>query len=402
MARPQSRRWLTLGTALVLAVLLVYAFWPGPTPVDTGPVRLGPMVKTLDEEGRTRVRQPYVVAAPVDGRLLRVALEAGDEVVAGETLLARLLPAAPGLLDRRRREQALAGVAAAEAALGVARAERERARAELALAEAELVRGTRLHEQGAVTAAGLDAARRAARVARATLDSAGAALRLREAELAQARAQLLEADAGGGTDQQPLALIAPVSGRVLQLLQKSETVLAAGTPIMELGDPEGDLEVVVELLSTDAVQVVPGMGVIIDHWGGPAPLAGVVERVEPRGFTKFSALGVEEQRVNAVIRFAGEPARRRSLGHGYRVEARIVVWQEEAALIAPSSALFRDGERWAVLVVEGRRARLTPVRVGHDNGVEAQILAGLEAGQRLVLYPAPGLEDGARVRPRED
>ncbi|MDX1268181.1 MAG: HlyD family efflux transporter periplasmic adaptor subunit, partial [Oceanisphaera sp.] len=194
-------------------------------------------------------------------------------------------------------------------------------------------------------------------------------------------------------------LLAPVSGRVLQRLVQSETVVAAGTAIMEIGDPERDLEVLVELPSAEAVRVTPGNRVLIDHWGGPQPLAGVVERIEPRGFTKFSALGVEEQRVNVLIRFDGEPEARRGLGHGYRVEVRIIVWQDDKALMAPSSALFREGEQWAVLVVQGNRARLTRVEVGHDNGRQAQIVAGLSEGQQLVLYPAPELADGTRIVP---
>lgn len=397
MASRQSRKGILLAVTLLLAGLLGYAFWPRPIAVDTGLVQRGTMMVTIDEEARTRVRERYVVSAPVAGQLLRVTLEAGDAVLVGETELARLVPTPVSLLDARAREQAQAAVKAAEAALQVARAEVGRAEAASQLANAEWVRNQRLYRRGNVSASGRDQAQQSARAATATLKAARAAVVQRQAELAVARAQLEQNRPGNA--EVGIPLLAPVSGRILQRLVQSETVVAAGTAIMEIGDPERDLEVLVELPSAEAVRVTPGNRVLIDHWGGPQPLTGVVERIEPRGFTKFSALGVEEQRVNVLIRFDGEPEARRGLGHGYRVEVRIVVWKDDKALMAPSSALFREGEQWAVLVVQGNRARLTWVEVGHDNGRQAQIVAGLSEGQQLVLYPAPELADGTRIVP---
>ncbi|MBR9857791.1 MAG: efflux RND transporter periplasmic adaptor subunit [Gammaproteobacteria bacterium] len=397
MASRQSRKGILLAVALLLTGLLGYAFWPRPISVDTGQVRRGTMMVTIDEEARTRVRERYVVSAPVAGQLLRVTLEAGDAVLAGETELARLVPVPVSLLDARAREQAQAAVKAAQAALQFARAEVGRAEAASQLADAEWLRNLQLYRRGHVSASVRDQAQQSARAAAAALKAARAAVVQRQAELAVARAQLEQHSPGNA--EAAIPLLAPVSGRVLQRLVQSETVVAAGTAIMEIGDPERDLEVLVELPSAEAVRVAPGNRVLIDHWGGPQPLAGVVERIEPRGFTKFSALGVEEQRVNVLIRFDGEPEARRGLGHGYRVEVRIIVWQDDKALMAPSSALFREGEQWAVLVVQGNRARLTRVEVGYDNGRQAQIVAGLSEGQQLVLYPAPELNDGTRIAP---
>ncbi|QIB64095.1 efflux RND transporter periplasmic adaptor subunit [Kineobactrum salinum] len=406
MARRQSRTWITLGAALLLSLLLAYAFWPRPTLVDLGQTAREAMMVTIDEEARTRVRDAYSVSAPVDGRLLRVELEAGDTVTGGDTVIARMLPRNVSPLDSRSRGEALAALDAAAASLRMAQADLDRAIAEREWADRELERIGKLFASEQASEAERDEARRAARTLTAAQKTAAAAVAMREAELANARARLIsfadnDADrAGHDGSAAAIALTAPVSGRVLQILQESETTVAAGTPILEIGDTENDLEIIVELLSTDAVQVAAGNRVLVEHWGGAGTLEGTVERVEPWGFTKFSALGVEEQRVNAVIRFRGPPARRRSLGHGYRVETRIVVWEDDSALTAPSSALFRDGERWAVFVVENNRARLTPVEAGHNNGLQAQILDGLEPGQTVVLYPGPGLEDGTRVAQR--
>lgn len=269
-----------------------------------------------------------------------------------------------------------------------------------------------LFDQQIATRAELDSAIRNARASSAALDTARAAIAMREAELANARARLIsfnelpDRQTELTENANTIPLTAPISGHVLQILQKSETTLAAGTPVMEIGDTAKDLEVIVELLSTDAVQVAAGNRVIIDNWGGSQPLEGRVERVEPWGYTKYSALGVEEQRVRGIIRFISEEPERRKLGHGYRVEARIVLWETDAALTAPASALFRDGEvrdseQWAVFVVENNRARLRQVQVAHNNGVSAHIIDGLEAGETVILYPGPDLADGSRVARRK-
>lgn len=422
-ARRRSRIWMTWGTGVLLVGAFGYAFWPTPVQVDLGEAVRAPMVVTIDEEARTRVRDAYVVSAPIAGRLLRVEVEPGDAVAGGETTIARMLPLNPSALDIRTREQARASVNVAEAALRVARADLNKAMADQELAEHDLERSRALRKSGTVSLAALEQAERAARAADAALDMAKAAISMREADLANARARLISfgdraVNAGSGAVDNPVSgptgadaipLTAPVSGRILQVTQKSETTLAAGAPILEIGDITNDLEIVAELLSTDAVQVAAGDRVIIDDWGGPDILNGLVERVEPWGFTKFSALGVEEQRVNTIIRFSDPLARRAGLGHGFRVEVRIVIWAGEDVLTIPSSALFRQssggsgsgGGRWAVFTVVGGRAHLTPVEVGRNNGVQAQILSGIQAGDTIILYPGPGLTDGARVQRRE-
>lgn len=407
MAKRKSRIWIGLGTGAALAVALGYAFWPRPVMVDISEVTRAPLVITIDEEGKTRVRDAYVVSAPIAGRLLRVEVEPGDAVRGGETTIGRMLPLPPSALDIRTREQAKAAVSAAEAAVRVARADLNKAMADKDLADLDLERARALRESGTVAQAALDRAERAWRSANASLDTARAAISMREADLANARARLIgfgdRAAPGTGVParEESIPLVAPVSGQILQVMQKSETTIAAGAPILEIGDISNDLEIVVELLSTDAVQVSAGDRVLIEKWGKPYPLSGVVERVEPWGFTKFSALGVEEQRVNAIVAFTDPLVRRESLGHGFRVEARIVIWESDDALVAPSSALFRERGGWAVFAVRGGQARLVPVEVGRNNGVSAQILGGLDAGARIVLYPGPGLGDGTRVRQRK-
>ena len=293
---------------------------------------------------------------------------------------------------------------AAEAALRRARAERDRAVADKELADEELGRARQLREARTVSQAALDSAIREARAATAALHTAEAAIAMREAELASKRASLIGLDDQGPTGDRgsanAIAIHAPATGRVLRVIQESESTLAAGTPVLEIGNVDEDLEVLVELLSSDAVQVSPGDRVLFEGWGGPDALSGVVERVEPWGFTKVSALGVEEQRVNTIIRFTDPPEVRAKLGDGFRVEAKIVVWEDEDALIVPSSALFRDGQDWAVFVAADGTARLRQVEIGRNNGVEAQLLGGLEPGERVVLYPASELADGTRVSER--
>lgn len=407
MPRKRSRTIITWGTVAVLAAVLVFAFWPRPTLVDMGAVTRGQMTLTVDEEGRTRVHDAYVLATPVAGRLLRVDVLPGDAVVGGETVVAQMLPSYPTALDLRSRAQAQAGVTAAEAALRLARAELNKASADHELARTELQRNRQLRADGAVSAADLDRAVRTARVTEAQLGTATATIAMRQAELANARAALISfrdtgpTGSGDGGTPAPIPLYAPATGQVLQRLQESETTLPAGTAIMAIGNVGNDLEVVVELLSTDAVRVSPGDRVIFEGWGGPGILNGVVDRVEPFGFTKFSALGVEEQRVNTIIRFADPPAARRTLGHGYRVEARIVVWEDANALIVPSSALFRDGKDWVVFRVRDGKARLQHVGVGRNNGIEAQVVEGLAPGDQVILYPPAGLTDGAAVAQRK-
>lgn len=406
MARRRSRRILTLSaTALVIAALAA-AFWPRAVLVDLGTVRRGDLVVTIDEEGRTRVHDTYVVSTPVAGRLLRVGVEPGDAVEKGKSVVARMLPTNPSVLDVRTREQARAAVTAAEAALRVALADLNKAVADKALAESDLERAQTLVEADRVSKAALERATREARAAEAVVDRAEAAISVRQAELANARAQLIGFDDQGlasaisPQESDAIPLYAPATGRVLQVIQQNETTLPAGAPIMEIGDIDGDLEVVAELLSTDAVRVREGNRVIIDKWGGDEPLAGVVDQVFPLGFTKFSALGVEEQRVNAVIAFADRDAYRGRLGHGFRVEVRIVIREEKDVPLIPASALFRSGSGWAVFVVENGVVAERPVDLLASNGIDAGIAKGLSEGEQVVLYPAAGLAPGVKVKQR--
>ncbi|MEM9026805.1 MAG: HlyD family efflux transporter periplasmic adaptor subunit [Pseudomonadota bacterium] len=413
MARRQTRTWMMLAVAVALAGALVFAFWPRPTIVDIGKVKRESMLVTIDEEARTRVHDAYVVSAPIGGRLLRVEVLAGDRVKSGRSVIARMLPLNPPALDIRTRQQARAAVTSAEAALRVARADLEKAIAEKDFAEVDLERKRKLSDRGISAKAALDIAERAWRAATATLDVAKATIAMKEADLANARAQLISfvsvapppqagqpSNLGMTEADTTIPLTAPISGRILRVIQESETTVAAGAAILEIGDISNDLEVVAELLSTDAVQVTAGDRVIIRKWGGSDELNGVVERVEPWGFTKTSALGVEEQRVKAIIKFTDQPSRRRNLGHGYRVETQIVIWEAKSALTVPSSALFRHDGQWAVLANVGGVARLRLLKIGRNNGVQAEVLDGIPEGEEVILYPGPSLRDGGGVARR--
>lgn len=409
MARKRSRSFLTVATIVALGAALTFAFWPRPTRVDIGNVTTDTMRVTIDEEGRTRVRDAYVISTPVAGRLLRVEVDPGDPVEKNETIVAQMRPTNPAVLDVRSREQARFAEAAANAALRLARAELNRAIADKELANTDLTRIQTLRRKGTVSQVELDRAVHEARATQSAFDTAEAAIEIRQAELENARAQLIGFEDQqrlgtmgaqiGHTDEIPIR--APITGQVLRIMQQSETTLPVGAAIMEVGNIDSDLEVLVELLSTDAVQVAPDDRVLIEKWGGPGTLDAVVTRVDPWGFTKFSALGVEEQRVNTILRFDDSKPAQMGLGHGFRVEARIIVWEDDNALIVPSSALFREGQSWAVFLVEDGTAKLRQVDIGHNNGVQAQVVKGLESGDRVILYPASGLSDGMRVAQRE-
>lgn len=401
-AKKRSRPILTTCVVLLVAGALAAAFWPKPTIVDMGDVTRGTMRLTIDEEGRTRVRDAYVVSTPVAGQLQRVSVQPGDPVVRGETIVAHMRPANPAALDVRTREQAFAAVSAAKAALRVARADLNAALANRELAQTELARKEQLVERGITSDAVLDRARQTARVMRANVDTAEAAISMREAEIVNVEAQLIGFDDHGlavavGTSSDNIPLYAPTDGRILRVIQQSETSLPTGAPIMEIGNIANDLEVVVELLSTDAVQVAVGDPVIIADWGGSTELKGEVIRVDPFGITQYSALGVEEQRVNAVIAFNSRPEDYSGLGHGFRVETKIIVWEAEETLIVPASALFRSRDAWAVFVVTDGTAQLRTIEIGPNNGIEAQVTRGLSEGDSVILYPSSGLSEGMSV-----
>lgn len=400
-----SRLYLTGGAVILVGAALTAAFWPRSMMVDMGTVTRGPMNVTIDEEGRSRVRNAYIISTPVAGRLLRVQVDPGDPVVLGDTVVAHMRPSNPVALDVRTRKQASTAVDGAKAASQVARADLKATVANRDLTQSELARTEALAAKGIMTHAELDRARQEARVALAHVETAKAAIAMRQAEVANAQAQLIgfndhSLDTTIGPDSDDIPITAPVSGRILRIMQQSETTLPAGTPIMEIGDVGGDLEIIVELLSTDAVQVNIKDRVIIDDWGGQETLTGEVVRVDPFGVTKFSALGVEEQRVSAVIRLVSSAETYAGLGHGFRVEARIVIWEDNNILIVPASALFRERGEWAVFLVDNGSAVLRPITLGRNNGVEAQVLNGLDEDDQVVLYPSSELSEGMSIRQR--
>jgi len=380
-------------SVVVIGTLTAIALWPSAVAVEVATVSRGPLVVTVDEEGRTRVRDRFVVTAPVTGRVLRIELEPGDRVARGD-VVARLQPESPPLLDARMRAEANAAVDSTQASLGHARAEEQRARAALAQAQRDLARTRRLTAAGVTTKQDLEAREADALVAEEAVNAAAFAVRAASAEVerAQARVGTSVSARGGGA----VVVKSPADGVVLQRLRESESVVPAGEPLIEIGDP-AQIEIVTDLLSTDAVRVRPGARAMIEQWGGETALAATVRRIEPAGFTKVSALGVEEQRVNVVLDFVDGGEECASLGDAYRVETRIVLWEAPNVLKVPTNALFRDNTQWAVYVVSGGRARRTIVEIGHQTAQEAEVLDGLTEGARVIVHPGDLVRDGARI-----
>ncbi len=402
-----TRVWIFRGiVGFVILVALVLAFMPKAVPVDITQVTRGSFEVSVRDDGHTRVREIYTVSSPLTGRVLRFSGEVGDYVEAGETVLATILPADPAILDVRTRSELEGAVRASEAALSLAEAEVARALAARDFALSEFQRTEELARRGAVSEAALDRARLNLRTQNAARAETDAALRVRQYELETAQAALIgpedrddaSGEGGEGVDC-CIAVRAPVSGRILRIYQESEAVVAAGSPLVELGDPQ-DLEIVIDLLSTDAVRVEVGALVAIERWGGEGTLNGEVERVEPYGFTKVSSLGIEEQRVNVIIRLTDSPELWTRLGHGYRVEGRVILWRGDGILQVPLSALFRDGEDWAVFRVRGGRARLQVVEVGRFNTSATEITAGLEEGDTVLTHPSDRVSNGTLVEQR--
>lgn len=381
---------------------LVAAFWPRAVAVDLVTAERSSMIVTVEEEGKTRIHDVFAVSAPVAGRVQRIDLHVGDAVSAGDTVLARIEPGDPALLDPRSEAEARAAVRTAESAHDLATAEVERFAAELEFAKSELKRAQELAVDGTLSKRDLEQAERSHRTRMAELATARAALQMRRFELDQARAKVdvtalnTQAD---HADCECIPITAPVTGRVLQILGASARSVQAGETLVEIGDPD-QLEVVADFLSIDAVRLEPGQRVHIDRWGGTVPLRGQVRRVEPFGVTKVSALGIEEQRVNVVIDFLDPPEERPELGHGYQVDARVVLWEGNDVLTVPLTALFRRNEAWAVFAEEAGRAVIKPIEIGHRNGLEAEVLEGLEEGDQVVLHPSDRVAAGVRIRAR--
>jgi HlyD family secretion protein len=386
-----------LGFAAVVAGLLTVVLWPTAIQVDVAAVSTGPLVVTVEEEGVTRVRDRFVVSAPVSGRVLRIELEPGDCVKRGE-VVARVRAEASPLLDARTQTEARAAVESARAALGRARAEEQRATAALEQARRDLARFGSLVEGRVIAKQEYEAQESNVRVARETANAAGFAVRAATSELQRAEARL--APPRPDAPDRVVSVTSPVDGVVLKRVRESETFVPAGDPLIEIGDP-GQLEIVADLLSTDAVRVKVGARAFVEQWGGDTPLPARVRRIEPAGFMKISALGVEEQRVNVVLDFVEpSPGARAALGDGYRVEVRVVIWESASVVRVPTSALFRHGGKWAVYVMDAGRARRTLIELGHQTGQAGEVTAGLAEGTRVILHPGDTLADGARVRER--
>ena len=389
--------WLLFTGGVVAAI--VWGFMPRPIPVETAVVKRGPLQVSVEEEGKTRVIDRFVVSAPVAGFARRLNADVGDIVKRGETLLL-LDPLRSTVLDPRSRAEAQARVAAAEAALKRAQKDVEAAAAEARRWETQRKRARELHATGTIADEALDEIAASAERSQAQERSAEYAVEVARHDLEAARTALRHSAAQQSEKPaETVAVRAPVGGRILKIVHESEGVVDAGDPLLEIANPRG-LEVEVELLSADAVKVGPGTRVLFERWGGEQHLQGRVRIVEPVGFTKISALGVEEQRVLVIADITSPPEQWARLGDGYRVEARFILWEGENVLQIPSSTLFRHGEGWAVFAVEDGMAVRRAADLGHRNGLITEVLSGLEDGDTLITHPDDAIDDGVEVQLR--
>ena len=389
------RRLVLLLLVLTALGLGVWAFLPRPVDVEPGEVALRTIDVAIEEEGEARIHEVFTISANMGGKLHRISLHAGDDVRANETVVALIGPAAPALLDARQRAVAEAAAAAAEASVQLAHALLAQAEASLEFKSAEADRSRLLYQKSAISRRQLDSVILEQKTAFAALDSARANLAVRERELESARA-MLSSDETDSVERCCVELVAPVSGKVLRVLTEDEQVVLPGTPIIEIGDP-GNMEVVVDILSRDAVRVHEGSDAAITGWGGP-PITAKVQRIEPSAVTRISALGIDEQRVEVILALTGDEKDRRLLGHGFRVIARMVTWRGEDVLSIPVGALFREGSDWATFVLRDGRARLQILQIGERNDAFAQVLSGLESGDKVILHPSDRIADGVSVR----
>lgn len=391
--------WGSVG--LLIAIGLLSAFWPRALQVDVAVVRTGPMMSTVDGEGEARVIDVFVLSSPITGRLRRIEAEPGDDVVASETVVAEIEPAEPDLLDPRSEAEAEAQLKAAESAEALASAEFEKVKAEFEFARSELDRARELAKDGTIPARDLESAARTFETSRAAIDVAQANLQVRAYELVRARARLMSPEEMRTARHacECVDVTSPVDGQILRILRESEGFVRAGEGLAEIGDP-GRMEIVIDMLSVDAVKVEPGHRALIENWGSDRTLQARVRRVEPFGFTKVSALGIEEQRVNVVLDIVSPRDEWRRLGHGYQVDVRVVLLEDDRALKVPLTALFRSGDKWAVFAVEDGLATQRVVAVGQRTVGEAQILSGLVDGDSIIVYPSESIDEGVRVLAR--
>ena len=391
-----------LVVSAVIIGLLVWGFWPKPVLVETTLVKHAPMTLTIDEDGRTRVIDRYVIAAPVNGMTCRMHLKVGDTVTKGKMLLA-ITPLESPVLDPRSRAQAQAQVLAARSALQAAKQQVESAQASANLARDEVKRYRTLLDKGLISQDTYDKSNTAYLMATANQRTAQFQEDVANHELQAAQTTLeysaANTEKSAQTPQERVEVNSPIDGKILSLNRKCEGPVTTGESLLEVGDPSA-LEVIIDVLSADAVKIKPGMKVLFNRWGGELPLEGVVRLIEPVGFTKVSALGVEEQRVWVVIDFVSEPEEWARLGDGYRVEAKFILWHEEDVLQIPASALFRYQDGWAVFTINNGKAKRQTVTLGKRNGLTAQILAGLSEGDKIINHPSDSVEEDVSIEER--
>ncbi len=384
----------------LLVLVMIYALQSRPVEIETGVVRQGALTVYVSEEGKTRIRNRHVVAAPVAGSMQRVTLRPGDVVKAGETVLTRIEPSLSPLLDARSRAQAQARVDAAAAARSRANENIEINRTGLKYAEANWDRVKNNTDKGTISDTDRDTFEREAEMKVREVRSAEFALQVADFELAQARAALQQIDkptTGGAS----IEVRAPVSGVVLRVQQESATIVAPGAPILEIGDPT-DMEIEAEILSRDAVTIQPGAMVTVEQWGGDEPAKARVRRVEPAAFTKVSALGVEEQRVLVLSDFVAQTPALKALGDRYRVEVRVAVWHSDDTLLVPAGALFREGSEWKTFLFDDGEAKVVAVKAGRTDGKLTQVLGGLKVGDEVLMHPPDTVKDGTKVVKRDE
>ncbi len=403
--RPPTGRGLLrkLVMGLIVAGLIgvvAYALKARPIEVEVGVVQNGPLTVYVSEEGKTRIRNRYIVAAPLAGSMQRVTLKPGDEVKCNETILARIEPSLAPLLDARSRAQAQARVDGAMAARSRANEAMDMTRTGLKYAQTNWDRIKNNTDKGTISDTDRDAFQREAEMKAGEVRAAEFAMQVAEFELTQARAALLQLESPA-EDGKSIEVRAPVNGVVLRVQQESATIIAPGAPIIEIGDP-GDLEIEAEILSRDAVAIQPGAVVTVEQWGGDEPAKARVRRVEPAAFTKVSALGVEEQRVLVLSDFVAQTPALKALGDRYRVEVRVVVWHSDDTLLVPAGALFREGSEWKTFLFDDSKAKAVTVKAGRTDGKLTQVLDGLKAGDEVLMHPPDTVKDGSDVVKREE
>lgn len=398
---PTLKRISYVVLAIGLVALIGYGLRPKPVSVDVANAVRGPMRVTVDEDGETRIKERFMVSAPIGGQLQRITFKSGHLVKAGETILATIEPHNPALLDPRDRAELEARVNAAGATVEQARAQLSRSKSDADLAQGELGRSKQLNESGAISRQQFDDISARANAAAEAVRSAESAVRIAEFQLRQAEAAYTRSGTGGkeGGTNWSFAIQSPITGSVLRVMQESEKVVQPGEQLIEVGNP-GDLEIWIDVLTHDAVKIKPGAEVVIEHWGGKVPLTARVRRIEPAGFTKVSALGVEEKRTWIVADLTDPPEKWIALGDNYRIEAGIAIWHADDVLKIPAGALFRHQNGWAVFLMREGKAELRPIEIGHTNGLESEVLSGLAAGDTIIVHPSDQIADGLRVKAR--